>query len=139
MLDATTVVLGDKEVVGSSERIAVKATIGKTGHIHITIGICCYGPAISILSSNPHLSGVLLDTTTVVLGNKEVSSSSKRIEVEATLCITGHIHIATGICCDGVAISIFSSNPQLSGVLLDATTVVLGDKLVIGSSERIAV
>ena len=139
LLDATTVVLGDKEVSSSSERIAVEATKGITGHIHITTGICCDGEACSNFSSNPQLSGVLLDATTVVLGHKEVVGSSERIAVEATIGITGHIHITTGICCYGQAPSLFSSNPQLSGVLLDATTVVFGDKEVVGSSERIAV
>ena len=139
LLDATAVVLGHKEVLISSERIAVKATKCMTGHIHITVGICCYGVARSNFSSNPQLSGVLLDAIAVVLGHKEVGSSSERIAVEATRCPTSHIHITVGICCYGVARSSFSSNPQLSGVLLDATAVVFGDKEVLSSSERIAV
>ena len=97
LLDATTVVFGDKEVVGSSERITVKATSGRTSHIHITIGICCYGDACSIFTSNPQLLGILLDATAVVFGDKKVVSSSERIAIEATICLTSHIHIAVGI------------------------------------------
>jgi len=81
LLDATAVVFGDKEVLSSSERIEVEATSGFTSHIHITFGICCYREAISILSSNDQLSGVLLDANTVVFGDKEVLSSSERIAV----------------------------------------------------------
>ena len=71
---------------------------------------------------------LLLDATAVVLGHKGVSCSSQRIAVEAASGITSHIHITVGICCYGVAKSSLSCNPQLPGVLLDATAVVLGDK-----------
>jgi hypothetical protein len=86
-------------------------------HTHYHWHLLLREHAISSLSSNPQLSRVLLDATTVVFGDNEVSSSSERIAIESPKCKTGHIHITTGICCYGAANEYLVQQPPVVGCI----------------------
>ena len=72
LLGPNTVVLGNEEVKAPSQRVAIKAAIGKARHIDITIGIGSDRSASGGCPGHTKLVGILFNSSAIILGDEEV-------------------------------------------------------------------
>ena len=104
-LDAGGVVLGEKEVFGARQRIAVQAAEGKSGNIDVAVRIGRSGGGLGVHARpRTHLLGIKLDAGGVILGEKEVDTARRRIAVQAAEGDSGNINVTVRIGRSGIGI-----------------------------------